>query len=329
MATTSGKIIDGKKHAADIRTEVATQVASLAVAGKQCKLAVVLVGENPASVVYINMKKKACEEVGIAFELHPLPEAATQSEVIKLIDSLNANAEVTGILVQQPFPGQLNKDEILSRLDPRKDVDCLHPLNVGLAMAGTGSLGVGCMDVGSSQKADTPRLLPCTPAGCIELLKREGIEISGKRAVIVGRSDIVGKPLAMLLLAENATVTICHSRTKNLAEECRHAEILVAALGRPKFITADMVSDGAIVIDVGVNRLDSEPHEGTADGVLGVDAALNGIGLPPKKSKICGDVDYENVREKASYITPVPGGVGPMTVAVLMQNCVKARELQV
>lgn len=272
------KRIEGKTHAAAIRAEVTARAVSM-----KCKLAVVLVGDNPSSVVYINMKKKACEEVGIGFAVHKLPEEASQNEVLALIDSLNEDAEVTGVLVQQPFPAQLEKNKILSRLDPRKDVDCLHPYNVGLAMAGQGAL------------------LPCTPAGCLELLKRENVEIAGKKAVIVGRSDIVGKPLAFMLLAENATVTICHSRTKNLAEECRGADILVAALGRPKFIMADMVKDGVIVIDVGINRLEGK--------------------------KVCGDVDYENVFEKASYITPVPGGVGPMTVAILMENCIKAREL--
>jgi len=273
------KIICGKTHAAAIRAEVKTKAA-----GKNCMLVAVLVGDNPASIVYINMKKKACEEIGLGFKLENLPENATQAEVLKLIDSLNNDKNVTGVLVQQPFPSQLDKDEILSRLDPKKDVDCLHPYNVGLATTGQG------------------RLLPCTPAGCVELLKRENIEISGKHAVIVGRSDIVGKPLSLLLLAENATVTICHSRTKNLAEECRRADILVAALGRPKFITADMVKPDAIIIDVGVNRLEGK--------------------------KICGDVDYENCEKIASYITPVPGGVGPMTVATLMENCVKAWELQ-
>jgi methylenetetrahydrofolate dehydrogenase (NADP+)/methenyltetrahydrofolate cyclohydrolase len=268
-------IIDGTKHAKEIRAEAAKQAA-----GKNAKLAVILVGENPASIVYINMKKKACEEVGIAFELHKLSATATQEDVLALIDSLNSDAQVTGILVQQPFPSQLKKHEIFSRLDPKKDVDCLHPYNVGLAAAGRGIL------------------LPCTPAGCISLLKREGIEIAGKHAVVVGRSDIVGKPLALMLLAENATVTICHSRTKNLREECLRADILVAAIGSPKFISEEMVKPGAIVIDVGVNRLEGK--------------------------KVCGDVDYAEVFEKASYITPVPGGIGPMTVATLMENCVKA-----
>jgi methylenetetrahydrofolate dehydrogenase (NADP+)/methenyltetrahydrofolate cyclohydrolase len=268
--------INGKMHSEAIRKDIKARA-------KKCKLAVVLVGDNPASIVYINMKKKACEEVGFDFELFKLPETSTQDEVLALIDKINNDKSITGILVQQPFPAHLNKNEILSRLDPKKDVDCLHPYNVGLAMSGNG------------------KILPCTPAGCISLLKREGIEIEGKHAVVVGRSDIVGKPLALMLLAENATVTLCHSRTKNLAEECRRADILVAALGSPKFITADMVKSGAVVIDVGVNRLDGK--------------------------KVCGDVDYENVCKIASYITPVPGGVGPMTVAALMENCLKAWDL--
>lgn len=273
------RLIDGKKHAADIRGEVKALAK-----GKNCKLAVVLVGDNPASIVYINMKRKACEEAGIDFVLEKLPENSAQSDVLRLIDRLNGDPKITGVLVQQPFPPQLEKNAILSRMDPRKDVDCLHPYNAGLAMTGQG------------------KLLPCTPAGCVELLRREGIEIAGKHAVIVGRSEIVGKPLAFMLLAENATVTICHSRTKNLAEECRRADILVAALGRPRFITADMVKPGAVVIDVGVNRLEGK--------------------------KICGDVDFEKCKDIASYITPVPGGVGPMTVATLLENCVKAFELQ-
>jgi methylenetetrahydrofolate dehydrogenase (NADP+)/methenyltetrahydrofolate cyclohydrolase len=267
--------IDGRAHAAAIRNEIKA-------AKKICKLAVVLVGENPASIVYINMKKKACEEVGFDFELLKLPENSSQAEVLNLIDKINNDEKITGAIIQQPFPSHLNKNEILSRLSPKKDVDCLHPHNVGLAMSGNG------------------KLLPCTPAGCLTLLKREGITIAGKRAVVVGRSDIVGKPLALLLLAENATVTLCHSRTENLAEECRRADILVAAIGKPKFITADMIKTGAVVIDVGVNRLDGK--------------------------KVCGDVDYQNAREVASFITPVPGGVGPMTVATLLQNCLRAME---
>jgi methylenetetrahydrofolate dehydrogenase (NADP+)/methenyltetrahydrofolate cyclohydrolase len=282
------KIIDGTKHAKEIRKELKEKL--LKKSHQNFKLAVILVGDNPASVVYINMKKKACEEIGIGFELHTLQEDAAQEDVLMLIDSLNNDKAVTGILAQQPFPPQLDKNAILSRMNPAKDVDCLHPYNIGLATTGQG------------------KMLPCTPAGCITLLEREGIEIASKHAVVVGRSDVVGKPLALMLLAKNATVTVCHSRTKNLAEECRRADILVAAIGSPKFVTADMVKDGAIVIDVGVNRLNT-PDEG-------------------RKAKVCGDVDYENICKKASFITPVPGGVGPMTVATLMENCVKAWELQ-
>jgi methylenetetrahydrofolate dehydrogenase (NADP+)/methenyltetrahydrofolate cyclohydrolase len=276
------KIIDGKKHAAAIRAEVKATAK-----GKKIKLAVIFVGDNPASIVYINMKKKACEEVGIDFELFQLPQASSQKDVLNLIDNLNNDKKITGILVQQPFPSQLNKNEILSRLDPKKDVDCLHPYNVGLAMTGQG------------------KLLPCTPAGCISLLKREGIQIAGKKAVIIGRSDIVGKPLAFMLLAENATVTVCHSFTNkiSMSNRCRNADILIAAMGSPKFITRGLVKrKDAIIIDVGINRIGNK--------------------------KICGDVDFDDVFEKAAYITPVPGGVGPMTVATLMENCLKAWELQ-
>jgi len=276
----TARIIDGKQHATAIRQSVKARVDG----GVRAHLAVVLVGEDSASQVYINMKRKACAEVGFESTLHCLPEMATQAEVIALIDKLNANPSVTGILVQQPFPAHLQKNEIVSRVAINKDVDCLSPYNVGMAMAGQG------------------KLLPCTPAGVISLLKRENIPIKGKHAVVVGRSDIVGKPLALMLLANDATVTICHSRTEHLAEVCRGADILVAAVGRAKFITADFIKPGAVIIDVGVNRLDNK--------------------------KVCGDVDFENCMNIASYITPVPGGVGPMTVATLMENCVKAWELQ-
>lgn len=270
-------IIDGKAHAQAIRQAVKKR-------GINAHLAVVLVGNDPASLVYINMKQKACEEVGFKSTLHKLSAEATQQEVISLIDSLNNDASVTGILVQQPFPPHLNKNEIVSRVAPNKDVDCLGPYNVGLSTIGKGLL------------------LPCTPAGVITLLKRENIPINGKHAVVVGRSDIVGKPLALMLLANDATVTVCHSRTKDLPKVCRTADILVAAVGRPMFITADFVKEGAVVIDVGVNRLENK--------------------------KVCGDVDFEGVKNIASYITPVPGGVGPMTVATLMENCLKAWEIQ-
>jgi len=273
------KIICGKTHAAAIRADVKKRVINEAMP----HLAVVLVGENPASLVYIRNKQKACEEVGINFSLHTLPEAVSQDEVLQTIDRLNADKNIHGILVQQPLPPQIDKHAVVLRIDPAKDVDCLHPQNLGLVVMGQSAVW------------------PCTPSGIITLLKRENIEITGKHAVMVGRSDIVGKPLAFMLLNENATITICHSRTQNLQEICRQADILVAAIGQPKFITVDYVKDGAVVIDVGINRIDG---------------------------KLCGDIDFDNVIDKVSYITPVPGGVGPMTVAMLMKNCINVWELQ-
>ena len=272
-------IIDGNAHAAAIRQEVKNRVES----GVKAHLVVVIVGEDPASKIYIRHKEKACAEVGFKSTLISMPENSTQEEVLAVIEKLNNDPDVTGILVQQPFPAHLDKNKIVSFVAPEKDVDCLGPYNVGLAAMGQG------------------KLLPCTPSGVITLLERENIEIAGKHAVVIGRSDIVGKPLAMLLLAEDATVTLCHSRTKNLAEVCRTADILVAAVGRAKLVTADFVKPGAVVIDVGMNR----------DG-----------------KKLCGDVDYETVKDIASYITPVPRGVGPMTIATLMQNCLRAWEIQ-
>ncbi|MCL2285287.1 MAG: bifunctional methylenetetrahydrofolate dehydrogenase/methenyltetrahydrofolate cyclohydrolase FolD [Firmicutes bacterium] len=275
----TGRVINGKAHAAAIREEVKKQVTG----GANPHLAVVLVGEDPASLVYIRNKEKACKEVGISFSLYTLPETATPQEVMDTIDTLNNDPGIHGILVQQPLPPQISKHDVVTRVNPVKDVDCLHPHNLGLVAMGQANV------------------LPCTPSGCITLLKREGIDISGKHAVVVGRSDIVGKPVALMLLNENATVTICHSKTKDLPGICRQADILVAAIGRPKFITADYVKEGAVIIDVGINR---------------------------ENGKLCGDVDYENIAGKASYITPVPGGVGPMTIATLLENCVRAWELQ-
>jgi methylenetetrahydrofolate dehydrogenase (NADP+)/methenyltetrahydrofolate cyclohydrolase len=281
MAT--DKVIDGKKHASEIRAQVKKRIDEIKTRGIQPPhLAVVLVGENPASLVYIRNKQKACEEAGINFSLRKLPEAASQKEVIYTVRELNENKNVHGILVQQPLPSQICKETIVRQIAPEKDVDCLSPYNVGLVTQGN------------------PVFFPCTPGGIISLFKREAINISGKNAVIVGRSDIVGKPLAQLLLHENATVTICHSKTQNLAEICRGADILVAAMGQPKFITANFVKEGAVVIDVGINR---------------------------ENGKLCGDVDYENIVNKVSYVTPVPGGVGPMTIATLMENCLKAWEI--
>ena len=278
-------IIDGKAISAAIRKEIASEIASL---GITPGLAVVIVGSDPASQVYVRNKRRACEEVGIYSEAYELPENTTQKELNELIDKLNANNKIHGILVQLPLPGHLNEDEVIMRIDPAKDVDAFHPVNVGKIMLG---------------KFD---FLPCTPAGVMELLKRSNIDIAGKDCVVVGRSNIVGKPQAMLLLHANGTVTICHSKTKNLKEVCRRADIIVVAIGKPDFLTADMVKKGAIVIDVGINR--------KADG------------------KLTGDVDFENVSKKASYITPVPGGVGPMTITMLLKNTVtsakKFKDLQ-
>jgi methylenetetrahydrofolate dehydrogenase (NADP+)/methenyltetrahydrofolate cyclohydrolase len=273
--------IDGKRHAAELRAAVKASVSGLAQAPS---LAVVLVGEDPGSLAYIKGKEAAANEVGIRFELHALPEAATQDEVLELLDKLNSDKSVNGVIVQQPLPKHIDKNTIVNAVAPIKDVDCLHPFNVGKVL--TGQDGV----------------LPCTPAGVVYMLKNEGIIMEGKSCVIIGRSDIVGKPLALLMLRENATVTVCHSRTANLPEVCRQADILVAALGKARFVTADMIKEGAVVVDVGINRLSGK--------------------------KICGDVDYADCFEKASYITPVPGGVGPMTVAYLMDNCVKAWKMQ-
>jgi methylenetetrahydrofolate dehydrogenase (NADP+)/methenyltetrahydrofolate cyclohydrolase len=270
------KIIDGRTHAAAITDEVRTAVTN---GGLCLKLAVVQVGCDAASTVYINMKKRACEAAGIGFTHVALPENATQVDILSLLHDLNRDPATTGILVQKPLPPHLSDADIVAAIAPEKDVDCLHPANVGRLVAGTG------------------KLLPCTPAGVIQLLHRENIPIAGKHAVIVGRSDIVGKPLAFLLLQENATVTICHSRTADLPAMCRTADILVAAIGRPRFFTAQYIKPAAAVIDVGVNRLHGK--------------------------KICGDV-AEEAAATAGYITPVPGGVGPMTVAMLLRNVLHA-----
>ena len=280
----AAQIIDGKKIAEEIKNEVKESVSALTAQGKQPCLAVVLVGDDPASAVYVGSKKKACEYTGIKSVSYEMGADTEESALLKLIGELNADASVHGILVQLPLPKHINEEKILLAIDPKKDVDCFHPYNVGLVSIGTGTL------------------LPGTPAGIIELLKRSNLEIAGKHCVVIGRSNIVGKPVASLLLRENGTVTICHSRTANLAEMTKQADILVAALGKPKFVTADMVKDGAIVIDVGIHRLGGK--------------------------KLCGDVDYDACAEKAGWITPVPGGVGPMTIAVLMQNCLAAYQLQ-
>ena len=276
-------IIDGKAISAQIREEIAEKVKKYNErTGALPGLAVVIVGENPASQVYVRNKKKACEQVGFNSWVYEMPEATTQDELNALIDKLNADEEVHGILVQLPLPEHLDEEEVILRIKPEKDVDAFHPYNVGRITIGD------------------PKFLPCTPAGIMELLKRSNIEISGKECVVVGRSNIVGKPMALLLLAENGTVTVCHSRTHNLKEVCRRADILVVAIGKADFVTADMVKEGAVVIDVGMNR--------NAEG------------------KLTGDVDFASVSEVASYITPVPGGVGPMTITMLLQNTLRAAE---
>lgn len=276
--------IDGKAVAAKIRAQVAQDVEALKARGICPGMAVVLVGDDPASKIYVNNKKKACAETGIYSEEHLLPAETTQEELLALIEKLNADEKIHGILVQSPLPKHLDEKLVVEHIDPRKDVDAFHAYNVGKIMIGDFTF------------------LPCTPAGVIELIRSTGVPIEGKNCVVVGRSNIVGKPMAMLLLHNNGTVTICHSRTKNLAEICRGADILVAAVGKPKFITADMVKPGAVVIDVGMD------HD--------------------ENGKLCGDVDFDAVEPIASYITPVPGGVGPMTIAMLMKNAVRAAEIQ-
>lgn len=276
-------IIDGKAISAQIREEIAEKVNIYnEKTGKRPGLAVVIVGENPASQVYVRNKKKACEQVGFNSWVYEMPEETTQQELNALIDKLNDDDEVHGILVQLPLPKHLNEEEIILRIKPEKDVDAFHPYNVGRITIGN------------------PKFLPCTPAGIMELLHRSNIEISGKECVVIGRSNIVGKPMALLLLSENGTVTVCHSKTHDLKEVCRRADVLVVTIGKADFITADMVKEGAVVIDVGMNR--------NAEG------------------KLTGDVDFKSVSEVASFITPVPGGVGPMTITMLLQNTLRAAE---
>ena len=271
------KIIDGKLISAQIREEIAQKVIEYnKKTGKLPGLAVIIVGEDPASQVYVRNKKKACEQVGFYSRVYELPQTTTQKELNDLVEKLNGDEQIHGILVQLPLPKHLNEEEVLLKIDPQKDVDAFHPYNVGRITIGN------------------PKFLPCTPAGIMQLLLRSGIEIAGKECVVVGRSNIVGKPMALLLLAENGTVTVCHSKTRELADVCRRADILVAAIGKADFFTADMIKEGAVVIDVGMNR--------RADG------------------KLTGDVDFASVEPKASYITPVPGGVGPMTITMLLQN---------
>lgn len=277
-------IIDGKIISAAVKEEVAKQVEALKAKGITPGLAVIIVGDDPASKVYVANKKKTCEQLGMHSEEYALPADTAQEELLALIDRLNKNDQINGILCQLPLPDHLDEEAVINAILPEKDVDAFHPQNVGKIMTGDYDF------------------LPCTPAGIMEMLRYEKIDVQGKECVVIGRSNIVGKPMAMLLLHRNGTVTICHSKTKNLAAVCRRADILVAAVGRPNFVTADMVKEGAVVIDVGINR--------TPEG------------------KLCGDVDFENVRQKASYITPVPGGVGPMTIATLMKNTLTAAKKQ-
>lgn len=278
------EIISGKEVSALLKEKAAEKVKELNSKGVSVSLAVILVGEDPASKVYVGNKKKACEACGIESLEYLLPENTTQQELLDLIDKLNKDEKVNGILCQLPLPAHLDEESVINAILPDKDVDCFHPQNVGKLHIGSGLLK------------------PCTPAGVMEMLKYKNIDIEGKNCVVVGRSNIVGKPMAALLMAKNGTVTVCHSRTKNLAEITSAADIIVVAMNKPKFITADMVKEGAVVIDVGIHRMEN--------------------------GKLCGDVDYDSVEPKVGYITPVPGGVGPMTIAVLMQNTVTAAEIQ-
>ncbi len=280
-----GDLIDGREVSQHIRGEVTTEVDKLKKeTGITPGLAAVLVGENPASEIYVRNKRKACEKVGIYSEEYKLPTETPENELLSLIDKLNRNEKIHSILVQLPLPDQIDSTKILRSVSPLKDVDGFHPENVGLLIEGN------------------PRFVSCTPNGIIKMLDFYNIEIKGKEAVVVGRSNIVGKPTAILLLHRHATVTICHSRTKPLDEVTRRADILVAAIGRPKFVTADMVKEGVVVIDVGINR--------------------------NSEGKLIGDVDFENVKEKASYITPVPGGVGPMTISMLLWNTLESAKMR-
>ncbi len=279
------KIIDGKAIREYNLDEITAQVSLMKEKGIQPTLAVIIVGSDPASRIYVNNKKTACERTGIRSLEYALPESTTTEELLELIDTLNKDKSVNGILCQLPMPKHINKNLVLERILPQKDVDCFHPENVGKLCIGNGEI------------------VPCTPMGMVKMLEYEHIDPSGKHCVIIGRSDIVGKPMAMLMLARNATVTVCHSKTQNLAEITKQADILVAAVGKAKFVKADMVKDGAVVLDVGMNR--------------------------DENGKLCGDVDFENVKNKASLITPVPGGVGPMTIAMLMRNTLAATKLQI
>ena len=280
------KIIDGKAISKLVREEIAAEVVEFKKKYDSAPgLAVIIVGNDPASQVYVRNKKRGCEEVGFYSESYELPENTTQEELIALVERLNNDDKIHGILVQLPLPKHLNETEVLLKIKPEKDVDAFHPYNVGKIMIGNYDL------------------LPCTPAGVMILIEKSGIDVCGKKCVVIGRSNIVGKPMAMLLLHANGTVTICHSRTQNLKEICREADILVASIGKPEFVKGDMVKEGAVVVDVGINR--------KSDG------------------KLVGDVSFAEVEPKASYITPVPGGVGPMTITMLLKNTLTAAKLQI
>ena len=273
------QLIDGKQISNEIKDELKAEVEALNRQGKEICLAVVQVGQDPASCVYVNNKKRACAYIGIRSEAYELSETVEEEELLALVEKLNQDGHVNGILVQLPLPAHINEDKVIRAISPDKDVDGFHPVSVG-------NLSIG-----------RPGYVSCTPAGVIQLLKRSGISIEGKECVVLGRSNIVGKPMAMLLLRENGTVTVCHSRTENLREVTKRADILVVAVGRPKMVDESYVKDGAVVIDVGIHRNED--------------------------NKLCGDVDFDSVAPKTSYITPVPGGVGPMTIAMLMANCVR------
>lgn len=278
------KIINGKAIAEEIKHEIAEETKKLKTErGITPGLAVVIVGDDPASKIYVRNKGKACEQVGFYSKTVELPENTEQETLEKLIDDLNQDPKIHGILVQLPLPEHINSERILQKISPEKDVDAFHPQNVGKMIIGK------------------PTLLPCTPAGIIEILKREGIQIEGKRCAVIGRSNIVGKPVAHLLLAENATVTVCHSKTKNIAEICKQADIIVSAVGKAKFVTADMVKENSVVIDVGMNR--------------------------DENGRLAGDVDFDQVEKKAAFITPTPGGTGPVTIAMLMKNTLVAAKI--
>ncbi|MCC8191946.1 MAG: bifunctional methylenetetrahydrofolate dehydrogenase/methenyltetrahydrofolate cyclohydrolase FolD [Ruminococcus sp.] len=279
-----GKIIDGKLISKAVKDDVAGETAELKKIGITPGLAVIIVGENPASQIYVRNKQRACEEVGFESFKYELPEQTSQEELLELVNKLNKDDKVNGILCQLPLPGHIDESVVINNISPKKDVDAFHPENVGKIMIGDYSF------------------LPCTPAGVMELIASTGVDIKGKECVVVGRSNIVGKPMAMLLLHKSGTVTICHSKTKDLKSECLRADILVAAVGVRKLITGDMVKEGAVLIDVGMNR--------------------------DENGKLCGDIDFESCKDKASYITPVPGGVGPMTIAMLMRNTLTAAKEQ-